>query len=170
VREDCGDGGHSVLQAVEFGRGFPFGVLGPVDLWALRRFASICFWLAMVAPLVKCEKAGAACFWRFPAYSLTVADGSKCFCGFVRCLSAYVIDGVGVEITFKSCQRPTAGARNVLRLELSGYLGAGVSSGSEVRSTLVRRRPSHRSALFGVGKLASPQFRAAQEAPTTLSV
>jgi hypothetical protein len=51
VREDCGDGGHSVLQAVEFGRGFPFGVLGPVDLWALRRFASICFWLAIwVAP------------------------------------------------------------------------------------------------------------------------
>jgi hypothetical protein len=65
VREDCGDGGHSVLQAVEFGRGFPFGVLGPVDLWALRRFASICFWLAIwVAPSVEMEKAGSA-FGRF---------------------------------------------------------------------------------------------------------
>src|SRR5262245_41303589 len=35
------------LRALKRTRSFPSGVLGPVLFWALRRLASICFWVAI---------------------------------------------------------------------------------------------------------------------------
>ena len=48
------------LRALNFAVALPRSVIGPVDFCALRRFASICFWLAIVGSFLlrKCEKAG----------------------------------------------------------------------------------------------------------------
>jgi hypothetical protein len=45
--DDVGPGVDAGFQGIKGGAGFAFGVVGPVDFWALRRLALSCAWDGM---------------------------------------------------------------------------------------------------------------------------